>query len=354
MKILALLVLLPILAPVRAHASREEARLDGVEAYGTNRYDEAALRGLYEARLKKWLAQDALRNKSGRKAAAEAKAALEADFLKEGAFVRVILQKVSSSTVGEVTAVFDVVEKADEERRLPFRAEPKGHGADPEGLLAAWTRYTEAGWELMRSGAIGADRVECPAYYCSWGASNGELKALQDRFVAEVAAQKEALIAVLRGDADSAKRSSALYLLAYLRDPSQVNAAVSLGLTDPDDRVREAAMRVYSDMAVYRRDVALPVEKISEALDYPSVDDRTRALAVMIGLADHPLHREFVVKNASTQILRLLRLHNASNHDMALTALRMLTGQDFGRDNDAWDAWVQKMRLADGREKKEK
>ena len=168
---------------------------------------------------------------------------------------------------------------------------------------------------------------------------------MQERFIEEVPRSKEALLRVLREESDPQRRADALSLLAYLRSGPEVAKTAEEGLWDPDDRVREAAMRIFSDIVVYRKGVSVPVAKIAEAMDYPSVDDRTRALAVMLGLASHPRYSDFVLQKASAQVLKLLRMKNSSNHDMALTTLRMLSSKDYGgSDFAAWEDWVKKAR----------
>lgn len=328
------------------------AALKGIEVYGTSTLSEAEVQKL-EPKVKRWLYQSTGKTKAMRRAADALQKELEDEILKLGGFAYARLQKVTAPKDGGTVAVFDVVENGAKEARSPFRAAPSGSVPDPAGLLAVWKRYYDMGWDLARRSVISADRVDCPAFYCTWGAATPELGALQDQLIEKVPKNKDLLLQVMREDADPQKRADALVLLAYLKDGIEVARAAELGLSDPDDHVREAAMRVFSDLIVYKPDVNCPVEKIAQVLDYPSVDDRTRALAVMLGLANHPVYRRFLLQSASTQVLKLLRAKNSSNHEMALTALKMLTGDNFdGRDYDAWEASVQKARKADSEAKK--
>ncbi|HAH07043.1 MAG TPA: hypothetical protein DCM05_11050 [Elusimicrobia bacterium] len=328
------------------------AALQDIEVYGTSTLTDAELKKL-EPKVKRYLYLDAGKTKATRRAAESQQKELESEILKLGGFAYARMQKVAAPKDGGVVVVFDVVENGAKDARMPFRAAPAGFLPDPAGLLAAWKHYYNLGWDLARRSAISADRVDCPAFYCTWGAATPELGALQDQFIEKVPKNKDLLLQVMREDADAQKRADALVLLAYLKDGIEVSKAAELGLSDPDDRVREAAMRVFSDIIVYKSDVSVPVEKIAQVMDYPSVDDRTRALAVMLGIANHPLYRRFLLQSGSTQVLKLLRTKNSSNHEMALTALKMLSGENHdGRDYDAWEACVQRARKADLEEKK--
>jgi hypothetical protein len=335
-------------------AGAASAALRGIEVYGTSTLSSAELNEKFAPRVKRYLTLDAGKTKQSRKAADALQKELEGEILSMGGFAYARMQKVTGpSTSSGTVVVFDVVENKDKAERMPFRPAPAGNLHDPAGLLAAWKQYYDLGWDLARRGVISADRIDCPAFYCTWGGATPELNALQDRFIDGVPKNKEALLKIMREDADPQKRADALVLLAYLPVGLEVASVAELGLSDPDDRVREAAMRVFSDITVYKPDVSIPVEKVAQVLDYPSVDDRTRTLAVMLGVANHPLYRRFLLQSASTQVLKLLRAMNSSNHEMALTALRMLSGENYdGRDYDAWENWVQKARQAESEGKR--
>ncbi|MEK9144978.1 MAG: HEAT repeat domain-containing protein, partial [Elusimicrobiota bacterium] len=311
----------------------------------------AALQEKYSDNIRQWLLQEALkgRNKAAVQKASSLKKEIEADFQKSGAFAFSTLQKVNADSSGSsLFLVFDAVETADSEKRLPYRVAPSGRLPDPAGMLADWVRYQETGWELVHKGELPIDRVPCPAFYCTWGGATPTLKALEDRFIAEVPVHKDALARILNEDGDPARRAQALYLLSYLKEGQELAAAILPGIVDPDERVREAALRVFGDIAVYHRETPLPVAKIAEVLAFPLVDDRTRGLAVLVGLADHPVYRGYILQHAAQQVLKLLRLKNPSNHDMAYTVLQMLSGERFPpRDYEAWEAWLQKARQAD-------
>ena len=344
-------LLLALAAAAPAAAAPSSATLLGIDVYGTVRFNEAALREKFSDKIRQWLLQEALkdRSKSSAQKAVSLKKEIESDFQKAGGFAFSTLQKVNADSSGSsIVLVFDAVETVDSEKRLPYRVAPSGRFPDPAGLLAAWAGYQETGWELVHKGELPIDRVPCPAFYCTWGGATPALKTLEERFINEVPVHKDALARILNEDGDPARRAHALFLLSYLKEGQELSAAILPGVVDHEERVREAAMRVFGDIAVYHRETPLPVAKIADVLDFPLVDDRTRGLAVLVGLADHPVYRGFILQHAAQQVLKLLRLKNSSNHDMAYTVLQMLSGERFPpRDYDAWEAWLQKARQAD-------
>lgn len=347
----ALLLAAFLCAAAPAAAAPSSATVLGYDVYGTGRFDEAYVREKFSEKVRQWIEQEGLagRRKASAQKAASLKKEIESEFQKAGGFAFATLEKVNADSSGSsVFLVFDAVEPGDAEKRLPYRLAPAADVPDPAGLLSAWARYQETGWELVHKGELPMDRVNCPAFYCTWGGATPPLKALEDRFIAEVPAAKSALARILNEDRDPVRRAQALYLLSYVKDGQELAAWALPGVFDPDERVREAAMRIFGDIAVYRRETPLPVGKIAEVLDFPLVDDRTRGLAVLVGLADHPVYRSFILQHAAAQVVKLLRLKNPSNHDMAYTVLQMLSGEKFPpRDYEAWENWLQKARQAD-------
>jgi hypothetical protein len=331
------------LFPLSISAAVPKASFEGVELVGSSRFDEAGLRAAYGERLDSYFAQASRKAKGAPKKAAEIQASIESSLLKDGGFGYARMQ-VDRSQGGSPFVVFDVLEKG---VRLPYRPEPRGAVPDPGGLLGVWRRYDDLGRRLSQEGTLPSERVSCPAFFCSWGASTPELRALQDQLIEGAPAQEEGLKRVLIEDRDPAERVDAVFCLAHLKQGAKAVSAIEAALTDPDERVREAALGVFTDMAVYRREEALPVDKMAALMDFPSVDDRTRGLAAMISLADHPVYRRFVLEKASEKALRILKLRNPSNRDSALMVLRLLSGKNFGTDAVAWRLWLQEARRAD-------
>ena len=238
----------------------------------------------------------------------------------------------------------DFVDRADAARRMPFLPALTGAHVDPAGLIADWITYETRIFALMGAGEMSPQRVACPAFHCIGDGTHPQVKALADRFAAQVPAHVDALAAILRDDRDARRRAAAVYLLAYAADgPALVQQAVG-AFRDRDSLVRNNAMRVVVDIAAFHPGLEVPLEPVLAALDYPTTADRNKASAILDGLLARPgaaaRHPE-VIARAGATLLAMLRLEQPNNHDFAYSILKALSDQSFGeRDYAAWDAWL--------------
>lgn len=337
-------------APARAASS---ATLMGVDVYGTDRFTAADVEARFGAKLRAWVDRrnSADRSKVAVGFAEELRARIEGEVLKawDLGWARLSWLDYFTSESRAAFITVDVVERADMKTRLPYRAPPAKELVDESGLLALWQRYYDAGWALVRAGQLKTDRPACPAFYCQWGSQTPELKAMEEKIVAGIPAQRDFLLKAASEDRDPAHRASAIYLLSYLRNGAEISHLLLPALTDHDVEVRAAAMRVFSDLAIYHPEVYLPIERIAAMLDYPMVEDRNKALAVVMGLADRPEYRDYVLRHATDYLLKLLALKQPANHDLAYAVLGILSRQSYpASDLAAWRDWAQRARAAVG------
>ena len=244
-----------------------------------------------------------------------------------------------------VLLLFEVIEKQDMATRFPFRSVPQGEFPAIQNVLDAWSRYEEAGKKYERTLESVPDRPECPAFYCVWGSLTPELAKLEEEFLALVPPNEEMLGRAMQEDKNPKNRANSVFLLSYLRDGASVSRYMSYALMDPDASVRDAAISVLNDMTVFHPEVPIEIHVINRLLDVPYPKDRTKALALMLNLADNDSYRPFLIQTASKQILKILRTRHPNNHDMAYTVLSLLSRENIARrDYDAWDRWIWKAR----------
>lgn len=257
------------------------------------------------------------------------------------AYVELALGRYVTSAEQAAYVTFDVVDRKDAATRMPFRPRPAGAVPDPEGLLAAWRAYSALGSRLRAAGIVPFDRPACAAYHCLWGSQTPELAAYEERFMKGSPANKGKLLKVLASDADPADRSAAVYLLSYVREGKPTADLMLDSLSDPSAEVRSAALQVLSDIVVYHREVFVEVHRLLPALDFPTVSDRSKSLAVLVGLADNPDYQPYLISRAGPRLLELLKQRQPSVHDLAYTILGMLSKESFPRrDYKAWTDWV--------------
>lgn len=331
-----------------ASPARAAVEFAGLEVYGTSRLSDAQAQARYGKAIDQIVRMKGRDTPTTRQALARTERRIENDLREGYGFVYTHLSWSDFFTDGKHKAFLDidVVEPADRAARMPFRAAPARSVPDPAGLLAQWSQYMDLGWRLFKSGELSISHDTCLSAYCEWGAQTPELKAYEERFVAQAKDYSGPLQKVLRLDKDAVKRASAVYLLSYLSDIRESAKLIEDGLDDPDPEVRTAALKVYAEYAANHKEVLLPKEKINAALDYPTAADRSKAIATVAGMASNPLYRRFLITKAGTQILRLMQSKEPSVADTAYAALGILSGESFKRESSAaWERWLAQARV---------
>ena len=236
-----------------------------------------------------------------------------------------------------VYGTIDVVEKDDVKFRMPFAPKPSAHFSDPDGLLKAWGDYLEAGSDLLSRHEISGLREECPAFHCIFGHKHPKLAPYERIFVEGVAKHENELRDIFLNDANDQHRANAAFLLAYTHDGTALVSLLSKRLTDESREVRNNIMRVFINISYRHPEITIPLESVISALDFPNTTDRNKASAVVLFKVSNPSEREkyrdTVMKRAVPHLLRMLRLNQPNNHDMAYSTLKILSGSDFGERN---------------------
>lgn len=238
----------------------------------------------------------------------------------------------------------DIVDAADATRRMRFAPPPTQTFSDPDGLLATWAMYEKNVFRAFGAGTMKPDRVSCPAYHCIGDHEHPAVRDLATRMFSAAPAHVDELVAILTSDRDYMHRAAAAYLVAMAPDGARVVDAMLSKLRDPEELVRNNTLRVLNDIARYHHEVAIPVEPLLDALDYPTTLDRNKAAATLDALLERgmsPELRDRVLKQSSSVLLAMLRLQQPNNHDFAHSILKRLAGKDLGaRNYQAWEAWV--------------
>ena len=242
----------------------------------------------------------------------------------------------------QVDVTIDVVEKVDESRRMPFRAEPTQDLDDPGGVLALWAEYQRKMYELALAGApMRVDDSNCPVLHCVAPFDLPDLAPYLPRLNAGAQQHEDALYAVARDSADAEERATALFVLAHTNDVRRLVPLLGAAIHDANTGVRNNAMRVLMFLAQKRPDADFPIRDLVAALDFPSAADRNKAAYTVSGLADQPRYRDVIRADAVPVVLRLLRSEQFNNHDPAYQILTKVSGEAFGeRDYAAWERWA--------------
>jgi hypothetical protein len=241
-----------------------------------------------------------------------------------------------------VNVTIDVVEKADEARRMPFRTAPTREIADPGGLLAAWSEFTNKFFELALAGRqVQGTAADCPVLHCLGRYSEPELAPYVERFDAGAREHEEALYAIAAESGNAMHRANALLVLAHTNDADRLLPVLGRAIYDPAESVRNNAMRALLYMAQRDNERAYPLDSLLAAFDFPATSDRNKAGWTLVELAKSSRYLDRIRAEAVPVALKQLRLEQPVNHGPAYELLKAVSGEAFGeRDYAAWERWA--------------
>lgn len=176
-----------------------------------------------------------------------------------------------------------------EERGAPhfnYNDPPAGLARLPEDIHGEYTAFLSAVGLAVRSGNTGESLSEGHSLMADAG-----VRAHQERFIALAAQHLPKLREVLRGSVDEEQRAIAAYVIGYAKDKEAVLADLQFALRDPDDTVRNNAMRSLGAIAVLatrepdRKLTVAPVWFV-ETLSSLVWQDRQSAAATLVTITE--------------------------------------------------------------------
>jgi hypothetical protein len=321
----------------RSLVSGQEAPLKGIDVFGTNQITAEQVQQRFGDDLKSLVHAIAVHDEQR---FGDLYSKVTRDIQAMGSFASVSISPVTYFDKGKYCYVtIDIVDEKDRQRRMTFLPAPNGRFKDPDGLLAAWREYEESVFALMDKGELTTQKVRCPAFHCIGGFDHPRLKKYEEILKSKVPKNKETLKAILRDDEQEAHRADAAFLLAHISDPQELIDTLLPSIKDSRAIVRNNVMRVLSQVAEERRDVAIPIGPLLQALDFPATTDRNKSLATIDGLASRPENKKLLIRDAGPKLIEILKLLQPNNHDFAYLILKKISGKDFGERN--YGAWVQ-------------
>jgi hypothetical protein len=339
------------LAAEHAGAQVPSLPVESIDVYGSAALDSAAIRAEFETDILRYVATmdrgrlpNANFDELGKtlfgirdklRASLEQRVPL--------AYLEISVLTNSAPPPPHINVTIDVVEKADEARRMPFRAAPTRELADPGGLLAAWREMMATWFELLRSGRqdLRVTAAECPVLHCVAPFTLPEFAPYLERFNVGAREHEDALFAVAAESSLDNQRANALFVLAHTNDAQRLFPVLGRAIYDPSANVRNNAMRVLLFMAQGDPSRDYPLDALLAAFDFPVASDRNKAGGVLVELAKSPRYRVRIRADAVPLALKQLRLEQPVNHLPAYELLKVLSGEDFGeRDYAAWERWA--------------
>ena len=249
----------------------------------------------------------------------------------------------------EMYLTVDLIELGDE-WRMPFFAAPTGDVPEPEGLFAAWRDYQALLRQLRGEGAVpeyGDGHDSCHALVCHGGFAHPRLAPLEQRFLDDVPRNADTLVRVLREDKDAGKRFSSLMLLPYVSSREWLVRSVLPSVKDPDDGVRNEALRMLGELQNGQPRVLVPLDPLLEALWFPLTSDRNKAGWALVRLlqTEGNVHRQHILERSGAALLTMLGMNSYLEHAPAHDVFTLLAGRDLGEDVGAWSQWLAQQKL---------
>jgi hypothetical protein len=172
-------------------------------------------------------------------------------------------------------------------RTPAFRPAPSGGARLAVDVVRAWDEFSRALTDAVQRGEAGEDRSQGHAL-----SHDPALRAAQARFVELANRDLSALREVVRHSSHSAERALATQVLGYAADKATVVGDLVYGLTDPDQQVRNNAMRALLVIAEMAPGAGQPVPPIPAApfitlLHSPTWTDRNKASLALEILTRH-------------------------------------------------------------------
>jgi hypothetical protein len=341
-----------LLSCSQAGAQQEPLPVAGVDVYGTDAFDADEVRAVLEPDVRRYVATTEQLRLDGESDALigtlrEIDAKLRAAFEARVPLADFEISPITSfQPTQRIYVTIDVVTRTDAARRMPFRRAPEETFDDPDGLVALWQSYQSKVFELARAGvSLKIDAGQCPALHCLAPFERPELKPYLARFDAGARRNEERLYAIAARSGDKRQRATAIFLLAHANDAARLLPVLGRAIFDPDEGVRNNAMRVLIYVAREHPELDFPVHDLIAAMDFPGTSDRNKASYVVDALADQPRYRDTIRAEAVPTALRLLKLTQPNNHEPAYEILTKLSGEQYGeRDYAAWQRWAEKTR----------
>ncbi len=328
-------------APTGESAEAIKPYVATVEVYGSSRLNSVVLKKTLGKELDDWVAKG-LKGDAG---SIEVEQRLAKRIQDQYGFAHSDWSIVQYFEPGDMAIhiTLDVVEKQDVVRRMPFFEKPTGTFADPDKLIEQWVGYEDEALRLVESGMLEPEAASCPAFHCPFGHTHAKLKKYEKIFVEGLKKRFKELSEIQEKDGRSEWRAAATYLLAYHKDGKAVVSQMLGRIRDPEPLVRNNALRVLGDVAEYHAELIIPLPPILQALQFPRVSDRSKALYIVYLHTIHSPKARDEVMSSIPVLVELIQSKQPDHKELSHGILRKISGKDYTADDvQSWKNWSAK------------
>jgi hypothetical protein len=236
--------------------------------------------------------------------------------------------------------------------RFEFREPPKEAVLLPEEIHDTYVRFLAALGEAVRSGETEEDLTEGHSRM-----KNAACRAQQEKFRDYAARYLDVLRDVLRNSFDEEHRAIAAYVIGYAEDKRAVIEDLQFALRDPDETVRNNAMRALAAIEVLSRrrptlGIRIQPTWMVEMLNSLVWTDRTTAAVNLVNLTEDrdPETLAHIRDRALGALLEMAAWKHLGHALPAFILLGRVTGMKEEEIQEAWRAGDRERVLARGRE----
>lgn len=140
------------------------------------------------------------------------------------------------------------------------------------------------------------------------------------------------------------RRRAAIFLLAYFKDPHQIAQILEKTLCDKNYYIRHDTLRVYGELYPKAPDIEFDINRVLLSLKADHVAERNKALIFINEIVTHQKYQQEVKQQAALQLVKLLRLKQPNNHDLAYEILVKISRHPYSAQAiTVWDEWAHKV-----------
>ncbi len=226
-----------------------------------------------------------------------------------------------------------------------YRPPPTGDAVLPAEIVPVYARFLAAVAIASRGGHVAEDLTQGHSLM-----SDPDVRDLQLHFVGLATKYTEELRKVLRTGVNEEQRAIAAYVIGYAPKKELVSADLQYALQDPDDTVRNNAMRSLAAFAVLQRKQPDSEIKISatwfiEMLNSIIWGDRNNAAVALVTLTD--TRDEKVLDQLRERAMPALAEMAAWKHLPHALPAYILLGRAGGmKEEELQEAWSKGQRIA--------
>jgi hypothetical protein len=222
---------------------------------------------------------------------------------------------------------------------VAFRAAPTGNVVLPKSIIDTYADFDRAFLKSVGHGDFSEDDSNGYALLGDEAA-----RTVQRKFVGLANQHYDLLIEVLRKAKDANQRAMAAWIVAYANDKRRVAADLIIGTRDPNDEVRNNAIRGLSVLIGYarkHRDLAIdvPTDWCFDLLESLQWTDRNKVMAVLdeITADRHAAIYPKLRQRSLPTLIEMARWKFAGHAVMAFELVGRIAGLSDPEIFKAWD-----------------